>query len=183
MSNGRGASAGGPDMLSSTLMTYLVLPAVGALAVTRSRSGSTLLRTCWTRVCGRGMPRGSWRSGSVVRRGRRTGTCSARVGPDMSRYRHRPRCSPSSCRCRSSRGSARMPSRRGAHCRPWSRRPWRSSWRGRIESLPAGEQAGGRDRVRLRSPAGRGTVGGLPHSCPPTTLAQRARRSGSEPCR
>ena len=103
-------------MLSSTLMTCLVLPAVGALVVTCSRSGSTLLRTCWTRVCGRGMPRGSWRSGSVVRRGRRTATCSARVGPDMSRYRHRRRCSPSSCRCRSSRGSARMPPRRGARC-------------------------------------------------------------------
>src|SRR4051812_12205131 len=64
-----------------------------------------------------------------------------------------------------------MPLRPGGRSPPWSRRRWRSSWRGLAESTRDGERAGGRDRVRLRSPAGRGTVGGLPHPCPRTTLA------------
>ena len=172
-------------MSSSMLVTCLLvgLPVALALVVTCSPSGSTPPRTCWTRGCRQPTPRESWPAGSAVRPGRRTATCSAPAGPDMLRCPPRPRCSPSSCRCRSSRGSVRMPPRRGGRCPPWSRRRWRSSWRGRIESVPAGERAGGRDRVRLRSPAGRGIVGGLPHPCPRTTLAQRARWSGSEPCR
>ena len=97
----------------------------------------------------------------------------------MSRYRHRPRCSPSSCRCRSSRGCGRMPPRRGGRCPPWSRRPLRSSWRRRTESLRAGEPARDRDRVRLRSPAGRGIVSGLPHSLSPND-PRAASRAGQE---
>src|ERR1700677_5006630 len=185
VSNCHGVSVRGYDMSSSMLVTCLLvgLPVTVALVVTCSPSGSTPPRTCWTRVCRQPTPRESWPAGSAVRPGRRTATCSAPAGPDMLRCPPRPRCSPSSCRCRSSRGSVRMPPRRGGRCRRWSRRRWRSSWRGRTESIPAGERAGGRDRVRLRSPAGRGIVGGLPHPCPRTPLAQRARWSGSEPCR
>jgi Reverse transcriptase (RNA-dependent DNA polymerase) len=185
VSNCHGVSVRGYDMSSSMLVTCLLvgLPVTVALVVTCSPSGSTPPRTCWTRVCRQPTPRESWPAGSAVRPGRRTATCSAPAGPDMLRCPPRPRCSPSSCRCRSSRGSVRMPPRRGGRCRRWSRRRWRSSWRGRTESIPAGERAGGRDRVRLRSPVGRGIVGGLPHPCPRTTLAQRARWSGSEPCR
>ena len=153
---------------------------VVALVVTCSPSGSTQPPTCSMRACGRRRPRGSWPSGSAARRGRRTATCSAPAGRGMCRCQLRPGCSPSSCRCRSSGVFVPMRARRGAPCPRWSRRRWRSSWPGLAESIRAGERAGGRDRVRLRSPAGRGAVGGLLHPCPRTARAQCARRPGSE---
>ena len=96
-------------MSSSMLVTCLVvgLPVALALVVTCSPSGSTPPRTCWTRGCRRPTPRGSWPAGSAVRPARRTATCSAPAGPGMLRCPPRPRCSPSNCRCRSSRGSVR----------------------------------------------------------------------------
>ena len=169
-------------MLSSTLVTCRVVGLLVALVVMCLLNGSTLPRTCWARGCRPRRRHESLPAGSVARHGKLTDTCSAPAGPGMCRCRIRPRCSPSSCRCRSSGGSGRTPPLRAARCRRWSRRRWRSSWRGRIESARAGERAGGRDRVRLRSPAGCGTVGGLPHPGPRTTLAQRVRGSGSELC-
>ena len=47
--------------------------------------------------------------------------------------------------------------------------------------VPAGERAGGRDRVRLRSPGGRGTVGRLPHPGSRTAGAHRRARRGASP--
>lgn len=70
---------------------------------------------------------GSWRTGSTARLGKRSATCSAPVGPGVCQCRLLRRCSPSSCRCRSSRGSGRMRPRRAARCRRWSGRRWRSS--------------------------------------------------------
>jgi len=166
-------------MLSSTLVTCLV--AVGPVLMC-SPSGSTRQRTCWPQMCRPRMPPGSWRAGSAARLGRRIATCSAPAGPGMCRCRLRRRCSPSSCRCRSSHGCGRMRPPRAGRCRRWSGRRWRSSWHELIEMIHAGERAGGRDRVRLRSPAGRGIVGGLSHLGPRTTLAQCACRSGSELC-
>ena len=112
----------------------------------------------------------SWPAGSAARRGRRTATCE-RAAPVRACGGARPgrgvhRQAAGAAR---RRGCGRMPPRRAARSPRWSRRRWRSSWRGRIESARAGERAGGRDRVRLRPPAGRGTVGGLPHPCPRTT--------------
>src|SRR5271166_2144112 len=129
VSNCRGVPVRRRDMSSSMLVTCLlvVLPVTVALVVTCSPSGSTPPRTCWTRGCRQPTPRESWPAGSAVRPGRRTATCSAPAGPDMLRCPPRPRCSPSSCRCRSSRGSVPMPPRRGGRCPPWSRRRWRSS--------------------------------------------------------
>ena len=178
--SGRGVSANRWDMSSSTLVTCL---AVVGLVPMCSLRVSTRRRTCWPRRYQPRTPRGSLLPGSAARLGKRIATCSAPAGRATCRCRTRPRCSPSSCRCRSSRGSGPMQQPRVGRCRRWSGRRWRSSWREHIESVHAGERAGGRDRVRLRSPAGRGIVGGLPHPCPRTTLAQRPRRSGSEPCR
>jgi hypothetical protein len=167
------------DMLSSTLVTCQV--AVGPVLMC-SPSGSTRQRTSWTQTCRPQMPRGSWLAGSAARPGRRIATCSAPPGPGMCRCRLLRRCSPSSCRCRSSHRSGLMRPRQAGRCRRWSGRRWRSSWHEPIEMIHAGERVGGRDRVRFRSPAGRGIVGGLPHLGPRTTLAQCPRRSGSELC-
>ncbi len=169
-------------MVSSTLVTCLMmgLLAVAALVVGCSPSGLTRLPTCSMKVWGRRRRPASWPSGSAVRHVRRTVMCSTPTGRGMCRCRTRPGCLPSSCRYRSSSGFARMPAGRDAPCRAWSGRRWRSSWRGLAESIHAGERAGGRVRVCLRPPAGRGTVGGLLHPCPRTVDAQRARRPGSE---
>src|SRR5664279_3984220 len=163
------------DMSSSMFVTCLVVGLPAVLVVMSSPSGSTPLLICSLTQCQRLRLRGCWPVGSAARRARRTAMCSAPVCLVTSRFRRRLRCSPSSWRARSSLRSAPMPLRRAARCPPWSRRRWRSSWPGRIVSVRAGDRAGGRDRVRLRSPAGRGIVGGLPHPCPATTLAQRAR--------
>jgi len=182
--NVRCVSLGRCDMSSSTLVTWLRvdLLAVVALVATSSRSGSMLLLICWMTASRRPMPQRGWPHGSVARCGRHTVTCSGPAVPGMSRCRTQLRCSPSSCRCRSSHESAGTPASRAGRCRRWSPKPWRSSWPGPAESPRDGERAGGRDRVRLRSPAGRGTVSGLPHPGPRTTVPQRAGWSGSELC-
>ena len=167
-------------MLSSTLVTCLV---VDGLVLMCSPSGSTRQRTCWTQMCRPQMPLGSWLAGSAARPGRRIATWSAPPIPEISKGLLLRRCSLSSCRCRSSHGSARMRPPQAGRCRRWSGRRWRSSWHEHAEMIHAGERAGGRDRVRLRSPAGRGIVSGLPHLGPRTPLAQCACRSGSELCR
>src|SRR5664280_164623 len=182
----RGVSQGARDMSRSTLVTcaVVVAPRAGRALVARSAPSGSTPPLIW---CRRGFrlprPRGGSPSGSSAHSGRRTGTWNAPVATDMLRCRPRPRCSPSSCRCRWPRGSAGTPPRRGGRCPRSSGRRWRSSWRGPTETIRGGDGTGGRHRVRLRPPAGRGIVGGLPHPCPRTTGPQRAVRSGSELCR
>ena len=169
-------------MLSSTLVTCLValLLVVPALVLMCWPSASTRRRTCSMTAWRRRMRRGSWPRGSAARRGRRTAMCSALV-----RNGHVAVPAPTGV------FTVKLPvpliARVRAHAAASGRtlsavvaQALEEFWRGLAESIRDGERAGGRDRVRLRSPAGRGSVGGLPHPCPRTTLAQRARRSGSE---
>ena len=183
--NGRGVFPSGDDMSSSMLVTCLGVARLGVPepVATSSLSGSMRPLTSWMRVWGRRRRFGCSRTGMAVRRVRRTVMCSGPASPATSTCRPRRWCSRSSCRGRWSAGSVLMRSPLGAPCRGWWPRRWRSSWRGRIESVRDDDRAGDRDRVRLRSPACRGTVGGLPHPCPRTTVPHGPSRSGSELCR
>jgi len=181
--NARGVSPVMDDMNSSMLMTWLVRFLVVALGAASSPSGSMLPWSWSRRTHRRRRPLGCWRRGSAARHVRRTDTCSGPSTRGEWRFPVRSLCLPSRCRRNWSRGFARTPQLRAARSPPWSPKPWRSSCRAVTESISDGDRAGGRNGVRLRPPAVRGIVGGLPHPCPRRAISRRAGRPGSEVAR
>ena len=145
-----------------------------AFALACSPSGSTRQRTCWTQMC---RPRRRAGAGSPVRL---LAPAGARYLERAGRSGHVPVPAPAAV------FTVKLPvpliARVRAHAAARAdvvgggRQALEEFWRERIESIHAGERAGGRDRVRLRSPAGRGIVGGLPHLGPRTAL--RSVRAG-----
>jgi len=164
------------DMSGSMFVAWLV---VVGLVARSTRRGSTR-RSSWWRPGPRQLQRlVRWPTASGARRVRPAGMSSVPRSQVRCRRRRRRRCSPSRCRCRWRGGCEPTPPRPGGPSPRWSPRRWRSSC-GVVESVPAGERAGGRQRVRLRPSRGGGAVGGLPHPGSRTAAASWRRHRGGE---
>ena len=115
--SGRGVPRVVSDMTSSIFLSCLLLGVVLMLGSTPG--GSTRPRSCsrpgwrWPR------PRGCWRIGSAVRRGRRGGMSSAPRRTGRQRSRRPRRCSPCGCRLRWRPGCGSGLGSRGARSPPW----------------------------------------------------------------
>ena len=170
----RGVLPAHSDISGSTFMTWQVT----GLVLMSTPSESTP-RWIWpARGCCRLMRPGSLPSGSAARSGRLTGTWSGLRRPGMCGHLRPPRCSPSSCRPGWPGECGRMPARPGSPSPLWWRRRWRSSWPGVAETIRAGEQACGRDAVRVRPSCCGGIVGGLRDSRASTAGSHPAGRPG-----
>jgi retron-type reverse transcriptase len=172
--NGRGVLPARGDMSGSTFMTWRVTG-----LVQMSMPSGSMPRWIW-RTRGWGRPRlpGSLPGGSAARSGRRTATWSGPRRLGVCWHRRAPRCSPSSCRPAWPGVCGGMPARPGSPSPRWWRKPWRSSLPGAAETIRAGEQACGRDAVRLRPPCGSGIVSGLRDSRASTAGSHLAGRPG-----
>ena len=167
-------------MSSIIFMSWLMVVVPAVMSTLR---GSTLPLSWWPAAPRCRMRPASWLGGSGARSGRPAAMSPALPTVDRWRCRSLTWCSPSSCRYGWWRGYEHTQQSPGEPSPRWWPRGWTSSCRGAAESVPAGERAGGRERVLLRSSRAGGVVGGLPHPCSRTASAHRRVRRGSESCR